>query len=122
MTFEQFIEQSEDYINLRFQYGNQLFVQEQGKYKIQAVRLAFEVWEAVERLKKAYINETVSSMEQTILLDQKDKEIDKLKAELAQYEKLVTSLRNQFDLWADGSDFADIIEAQIENLEGLNIK
>ena len=84
MTFEQFIERSPDYINLRFQYGNLLFVQEQGKYKIQAVRLAFEVWEAVERLKKGYINETVSSMEQTILLDQKDKEIDQLKAELAQ--------------------------------------
>lgn len=36
-----------------------------------------------------------------------------------EYEKLTTSIRNEFDLWSDDSEFADVIEAQIENLEAL---
>lgn len=35
------------------------------------------------------------------------------------YEKLTTSIRNEFNLWTDGREFADVIEAQIENLEAL---
>lgn len=35
------------------------------------------------------------------------------------YEKLTVSIRNEFDLWSDDSEFADVIEAQIENLEAL---
>lgn len=36
-----------------------------------------------------------------------------------EYKKLTTSIRNEFDLWSDDSEFADVIEAQIENLEAL---
>lgn len=36
-----------------------------------------------------------------------------------EYEKLTTSIRNEFNLWTDGREFADVIEAQIENLEAL---
>lgn len=36
-----------------------------------------------------------------------------------EYEKLTTSIRNEFNLWTDGREFADVIEVQIENLEAL---
>lgn len=41
-----------------------------------------------------------------------EKRIDK-------YRKLTISIRNEFDLWSDDSEFAGVIEAQIENLEAL---
>ncbi|EXC34401.1 hypothetical protein J520_0293 [Acinetobacter sp. 869535] len=41
-----------------------------------------------------------------------EKRIDK-------YRKLTISIRNEFDLWSDDSEFAGVIEAQIENLESL---
>jgi Holliday junction resolvase RusA-like endonuclease len=53
------------------------------------------------------------------IIAMRDKEIDQLKAELAQYQKAVVSIRNEFDLWADDSQFSDIIEAQIDNFEAL---
>lgn len=36
-----------------------------------------------------------------------------------EYKKLTISIRNEFDLWSDDSEFAGVIEAQIENLEAL---
>lgn len=42
-----------------------------------------------------------------------------LQKRIDEYEKLTTSMRNEFDLWSDDSEFADVIEAQIENLEAL---
>ena len=45
--------------------------------------------------------------------------IDELQKRVGEYEKLTTSIRNEFDLWSDDSEFADVIEAQIENLEAL---
>lgn len=42
-----------------------------------------------------------------------------LQKQIDEYEKLTTSIRNEFDLWSDDSEFADVIEAQIENLEAL---
>lgn len=36
-----------------------------------------------------------------------------------EYKELTTSIRNEFDLWSDDSEFADVVEAQIENLEAL---
>ena len=44
---------------------------------------------------------------------------DELQKRIGEYEKLTTSIRNEFDLWSDDSEFADVIEAQIENLEAL---
>lgn len=74
-----------------------------------------------------------------IIWDARQAEIDQLKAQLNnmeacyigkkrvrdqqkridEYKKLTTSIRNEFDLWSDDSEFADVIEAQIENLEAL---
>ena len=42
-----------------------------------------------------------------------------LQKRVDEYEKLTTSIRNEFNLWTDGREFADVIEAQIENLEAL---
>lgn len=42
-----------------------------------------------------------------------------LQKRIDEYKKLTTSIRNEFDLWSDDSEFADVIEAQIENLEAL---
>ena len=50
---------------------------------------------------------------------EKKKEVEALQEQIDQYEKLTTSIRNEFDLWSDDSEFADVIEAQIENLEAL---
>lgn len=47
------------------------------------------------------------------------KERDDLQKRIDEYEKLTTSIRNEFNLWTDGREFADVIEAQIENLEVL---
>nr|WP_257218943.1 MULTISPECIES: hypothetical protein [unclassified Acinetobacter] len=42
-----------------------------------------------------------------------------LQKRIDEYKKLTTSIRNEFDLWSDDSEFADVIEDQIENLEAL---
>ena len=45
--------------------------------------------------------------------------VDDLQKRVDEYKKLTISIRNEFDLWSDDSEFADVIEAQIENLEAL---
>lgn len=42
-----------------------------------------------------------------------------LQKRIDEYKKLTTSIRSEFDLWSDDSEFADVIEDQIENLEAL---
>ena len=46
-------------------------------------------------------------------------EVDALQKQVGEYKRLTTSIRNEFDLWSDDSEFAGVIEAQIENLEAL---
>ena len=50
---------------------------------------------------------------------EKKKELEGQQKRIDEYKKLTTSIRNEFDLWSDDSEFADVIEAQIENLEAL---
>lgn len=50
---------------------------------------------------------------------EKKKEVEDQQKRIDKYKKLTTSIRNEFDLWTDGREFADVIEAQIENLEAL---
>lgn len=50
---------------------------------------------------------------------EKKKECEDQQKRIDKYKKLTTSIRNEFDLWSDDSEFADVIEAQIENLEAL---
>lgn len=50
---------------------------------------------------------------------EKKKECEGQQKRIDEYKKLTVSIRNEFDLWSDDSEFADVIEAQIENLEAL---
>ncbi len=50
---------------------------------------------------------------------EKKKQVEDQQKRIDEYKKLTTSIRNEFDLWSDDSEFADVIEAQIENLEAL---
>ena len=50
---------------------------------------------------------------------ERKKQVEDQQKRIDEYEKLTTSIRNEFDLWSDDSEFADVIEAQIENLEAL---
>ena len=50
---------------------------------------------------------------------EKKKQVEALQKQVGEYKRLTTSIRNEFDLWSDDSEFADVIEAQIENLEAL---
>ena len=78
MTFEQFIEQSEAFKHLLYVEGTRnLFMKEHGVYKLQAVRLAYAVWEKYERCDRA----------SNIVIKNQQQEIDQLKAELAQYQE-----------------------------------
>ena len=50
---------------------------------------------------------------------EKKKQVEDQQKRIDEYKRLTTSIRNEFDLWSDDSEFADVIEAQIENLEAL---
>lgn len=63
------------------------------------------------------LKEQLNNMEACYI--EKKKECEKLQGRIGEYKKLTTSIRNEFDLWSDDSEFADVIEAQIENLEAL---
>ena len=67
--------------------------------------------------KLVYQNEVIETQAEK-LLGLRDEKAG-LQKRIDDYEKLTTSIRNEFDLWSDDSEFADVIEAQIENLEAL---
>ena len=71
------------------------WIEARGEYRHTSVQIAFMTW-----------------VKQQAKIDELQKRID-------EYKKLTTSIRNEFDLWSDDSEFADVIEAQIENLEAL---
>lgn len=50
---------------------------------------------------------------------EKKKRVEGQQKQIDEYKRLTTSIRNEFDLWSDDSEFAGVIEAQIENLEGM---
>lgn len=54
--FEEWLKQQEDYKTLVFQHGDQVFVREDGEYKILAVRLGFQVWSVKTKAIAALIN------------------------------------------------------------------
>ena len=71
------------------------WIEARGEYRHTSVQIAFMTW-----------------VEQQAKIDELQKRID-------EYKKLTTSIRNEFDLWSDDSEFAGVVEAQIENLEAL---
>lgn len=63
------------------------------------------------------LREQLNNMEACYI--EKKKQVEDRQKRIDEYKKLTTSIRNEFDLWSDDSEFADVIEAQIENLEAL---
>ena len=74
-----------------------------------------------ERQKRIYLDQSMEDLysEDYKMWQHQQSKIDELQKRIDEYKKLTTSIRNEFDLWSDDSEFADIIEAQIENLEGM---
>ncbi|MFS1587029.1 hypothetical protein ACLIL3_014920 [Acinetobacter radioresistens] len=73
-------------------------------------------WDAreseVQELQEVMLRDSALATKAQLERNELQKRIDK-------YRKLTISIRNEFDLWSDDSEFAGIIEAQIENLEAL---
>jgi chromosome segregation ATPase len=75
--------------------------------------------DVAERENKRANNLQQDKTSTTILLGKTIREKNELQKRIDEYKKLTISIRNEFDLWSDDSEFADVIEAQIENLEAL---
>lgn len=75
--------------------------------------------DVAERENKRANNLQQDKTSTTILLGKTIQEKNELQKRINEYKKLTVSIRNEFDLWSDDSEFADVIEAQIENLEAL---
>lgn len=75
--------------------------------------------DVAERENKRANNLQQDKTSTTILLGKAIQEKNELQKRIDEYKKLTVSIRNEFDLWSDDSEFAGVIEAQIENLEAL---
>lgn len=137
--FEKWFEDQDFYTNMRFIHGDKLFDKDGGVYRVLPVQMTYQGWSSQRQRSK---DEFVALTQEwhTKGWNARQGEIDDLKAQLnnmeacyigkkkeledqqkriEEYKKLTTSIRNEFDLWSDDSEFADVIEAQIENLEAL---
>ena len=137
--FEKWFEDQDFYTNMRFIHGDKLFDKDGDVYRVLPVQMVYQGWNTQRQRSK---DEFVALTQEwhTKGWNARQGEIDELKAQLNnmeacyiekkkqvegqqkridEYKKLTTSIRNEFDLWSDDSEFADVIEAQIENLEAL---
>lgn len=125
--FEKWFEDQDFYANMRFIHGDKLFDKDGDVYRVLPVHIAFESWFAsactsidhIHRLQRErdQLKIQLNNMEACYI--EKKKECEDQQKRIDEYKKLTTSIRNEFDLWSDDSEFADVIEAQIENLEAL---
>jgi len=114
--FEKWFKDQDFYTNMRFIHGDRLFDKDGDVYRVLPVQIAYQGWNA----RQSEIGELKAQLEccrreNAVLLGkvgEGEKRIDK-------YRKLTISIRNEFDLWSNDSEFAGVIEAQIENLEAL---
>lgn len=92
------------------------FVGARNQYRHSGVQVVYLTWQhqqaIIDDLRSQLNNMEACYIEKKKQVEDQQKRIDK-------YKKLTTSIRNEFDLWSDDSEFADVIEAQIENLEAL---
>ena len=99
-----------------FHNGKLYIPSRQGRSVPLAIGLQWDAWQEQQAIiddLKAQLN----NMEACYI--EKKKQVEGLQERIDEYKKLTTSIRNEFDLWSDDSEFADVIEAQIENLEAL---
>ena len=117
------------------------FVEARNQYRHSGVQVAYLTWQH-QQAKIEKLENELSTTKQVLgnVIDMEVAKVDNLKAQLNnmeacyiekkkeledqqkridKYKKLTTSIRNEFDLWSDDSELADVIEAQIENLEAL---
>ena len=137
--FEKWFKDQDFYTNMRFIHGDKLFDKDGDVYRILPVQMTYQGWSSQRQRSKDEFVELTQEWH-TKGWNARQGEIDDLKAQLNnmeacyigkkkececqqkridEYKKLTTSIRNEFDLWSDDSEFADVIEAQIENLEAL---
>lgn len=137
--FEKWFEDQDFYTNMRFIHGDKLFDKDGDVYRVLPVQMTYQGWNTQRQRSKDEFVELTQEWH-TKGWNARQGEIDDLKAQLNnmeacyiekkkecegqqkridEYKKLTTSIRNEFDLWSDDSEFADVIEAQIENLEAL---
>lgn len=112
-----FINRIQKHCTTAFFHNGELYIpSRQGRSVPLAIGLQWNAWQE----QQAIINDLKAQLEccrkeNAVLLGkvgESEKRIDK-------YRKLTISIRNEFDLWSDDSEFAGVIEAQIENLEAL---
>lgn len=137
--FEKWFEDQDFYTNMRFIHGDKLFDKDGDVYRVLPVQMTYQGWSTQRhRSKDEFVALTqewhakgwnarqgeiddlkaqLNNMEACYI--EKKKEVEDQKKRIDEYKKLTTSIRNEFELWSDDSEFADVIEAQIENLEAL---
>ncbi|WP_228199224.1 hypothetical protein, partial [Acinetobacter cumulans] len=112
-----FINRIQKHCVTAFFHNGKLYIpSRQGRSVPLAIGLQWDAWQE----QQAIINNLkiqLNNMEACYI--EKKKECEGQQKRIDEYKKLTTSIRNEFDLWSDDSEFADVIEAQIENLEAL---
>ena len=73
----------------------------------------------LNNMERCYIQIKKINDEQSAIIQGHFEKRTELQKRVNEYKELTTSIRNEFDLWSDDSEFADVVEAQIENLEAL---
>ncbi|MFV5523475.1 hypothetical protein VXQ23_02080 [Acinetobacter variabilis] len=135
--FEKWFEGQDFYTNMRFIHGDKLFDKDGGAYRVLPVQMTYQAWmvgqKGIQEMDVAIklqdadlrkyekqiesLKEQLNNMEACYI--EKKKQVEDQQKRIDEYKKLTTSIRNEFDLWSDDSEFADVIEDQIENLEAL---
>ncbi|MDR6628337.1 hypothetical protein J2X86_000325 [Acinetobacter lwoffii] len=137
--FEKWFEDQDFYTNMRFIHGDKLFDKDGDVYRVLPVQMTYQGWNTQrQRSKDEFVALTqewhtkgwnarqgeidelkaqLNNMEARYI--EKKKGVEGLQGRIGEYSRLTISIRNEFDLWSDDSEFADVIEAQIENFEAL---
>ncbi|MGE8653794.1 MAG: hypothetical protein ACN6NV_08635 [Acinetobacter gandensis] len=112
-----FINRIQKHRTTAFFHNGKLYIpSRQGRSVPLAIGLQWGAWQEQQAIidnLKAQLN----NMETCYI--EKKKQVEGQQKRIDEYKKLTTSIKNEFDLWSDDSEFADVIEAQIENLEAL---
>ena len=113
-----------------FHNGKLYIPSRQGRSVPLAIGLQWDAWQEqqtiidnlkaqINNMEACYIGIKKINDEQSAIIQGHFAARQDMQKRIDEYKKLTVSIRNEFDLWSDDSEFADVIEAQIENLEAL---
>ena len=113
-----------------FHDGKLYIPSRQGRSVPLAIGLQWDAWQEqqtiidnlkaqINNMEACYIGIKKINDEQSAIIQGHFAARQDMQKRIDEYKKLTVSIRNEFDLWSDDSEFADVIEAQIENLEAL---